>query len=163
MEIWKDIKNYEGIYLVSNLGNVKSIGRNISKIMFGGKNSSYFRKERILKPGYLRGYQHVSLCKDGNIKIFKVHRLVANAFINNLENKLQVNHKDGNKSNNKVENLEWVTAYENTVYSKSTSIPGITYSNNKFRVRYRQKHYGYFKYLNDAIAKLDELKFNDTN
>lgn len=163
MEIWKDIENYEGLYQVSSLGNIKSLERVITKIMYGNKIGKYTRKEKILKPGYLRGYKHVVLCKEGNTKNFKVHRLVANAFIYNYENKPQINHKNRIKDDNNVLNLEWVTEYENTFHSKNHSLVGITKSSSKWRVRYKQKHYGYFESLEDAIKKLEEVKFNDKN
>lgn len=97
-EIWKDIENYEGLYQVSNLGRVKSSYTN--RILKGGKDRG--------------GYLLVSLCKN-NIKSTKtIHRLVAQAFIPNSENKSQVNHIDENQTNNMVSNLEWMTAKENT-------------------------------------------------
>ena len=101
-EIWKDIDGYEGLYQVSNLGNVKSLNYNRTG------------KERILKPGTNgSGYLHVILCKNGKIRLFKVHRLVAKAFLENPDHKSDVNHKDENKTNNCVENLEWMTRQEN--------------------------------------------------
>ena len=94
-EIWKDIKDYEGIYQVSNLGRVKT--------------------DRILKVGKNKGgYLGVSLSKNSVISPQRVHRLVAEAFILNPENKPQVNHIDEDKTNNKVSNLEWMTAKENS-------------------------------------------------
>ena len=95
-EIWKEIKEYEGKYWVSNLGRVKS-------------------KRKILKP--INGeYLHVGLSKNG-IQVTKlIHRLVAETFIPNSNNLLQVNHKDENKHNNNVNNLEWVTFKENMNY-----------------------------------------------
>lgn len=105
-EIWKDIPDYEGIYQVSNLGRVKSLART-RKAAFG---SYCLVKERILKSGIDKdGYLQQSLCKNNKMKTFKVHRLVANCFINNPNSLIfnQINHIDGNKLNNKVENLEW--------------------------------------------------------
>ena len=101
-EIWKDIKGYEGLYQVSNLGNVKSLSR------------YHHKKEQILKPNLKNdGYYETTLLKNGKPKWIRTHRLVAMAFIPNLENKPQINHKDGNKLNNCVENIEWVTNQEN--------------------------------------------------
>lgn len=106
MEIWRDIADFEGLYQVSNLGRVKS------------KNYRHTTgQERVLKPVKDRyGYLRVDLCKDGKVKNMKVHRLVAQAFIPNPNNWPQVNHRDEIKSNNSVENLEWVTASYNTNY-----------------------------------------------
>jgi hypothetical protein len=99
IEEWKDIKDYEGLYKVSNLGRVKS---------------NYKGLERLLKPlSKNNGYLFVILYKDTKPTKYYVHRLVAKAFIPNPENKPQVNHIDEDKSNNMVSNLEWVTAKEN--------------------------------------------------
>ena len=100
-EIWKDVKNYEGLYEVSNLGRVKSLNYNRT------------RKEKILKSGYVCGYCKVVLCKYGKMKHFLVHRLVAEAFIDNSNNKPCIDHIDGNPMNNRVENLRWCTQREN--------------------------------------------------
>ena len=102
MEQWKDIKGYEGLYQVSNLGRVKTIKTN--KI----------RKLEKVRSGYLR----VMLCKNNKSERFLVHRLVAEAFISNPNSLPEVNHKDENKLNNNVENLEWCTAKYNNSYGK---------------------------------------------
>ena len=108
-EIWKDIKGYEGIYQISNLGNVKSLQRIDS--------NNHLVKEKILKSssnGIGKGYLWVKLGRKG--KKEKIHRLVAKAFIPNPNNKKEVNHIDGNTHNNKVDNLEWVTHKENCLH-----------------------------------------------
>ena len=111
MEIYKDIQGYEGLYKISNKGNVKSLGNDRT------------RKERILKPTKNhKGYLQVCLCKQGKIKRFLVHRLVASAFIENPNNYPQVNHKDEDKTNNNVTNLEWCTNEYNINYSQSKQV-----------------------------------------
>lgn len=107
IEIFEDIAGYEGLYQVSNWGTVKSLGN-------GNSNNS---KEKILKPTKdKKGYLTVDLYKDGKRKIYKVHRLVAQTFIENPNNLPQVNHKDENKKNNAASNLEWCDAKYNINY-----------------------------------------------
>lgn len=108
MEIWKDIKDYEGLYQISNYGRVKSLPR----MMKNRKCEEIIKTPSVLPKGYLK----VSLCKNGKIKYFFIHRLVAEAFIPNENNYPCVNHKDCNTSNNNVYNLEWVTYKENNSY-----------------------------------------------
>jgi hypothetical protein len=101
-EEWRDIEGYEGMYQVSNLGRVLSlISNKILKNFFVGRG----------------GYHRVDLCKDKVRKPYRVHRLVAEAFIPNINNKPQVNHIDGNRINNNVENLEWCTNSENNKHA----------------------------------------------
>lgn len=104
-EIWKDIKGYEGRYQVSNLGNIMSLKKNkILKVFPDGD-----------------GYLLASLY-DGKKKTFRVHRIVATHFIENILNKEQINHKDCNKQNNSVSNLEWVTRRENTEHAVNNGL-----------------------------------------
>lgn len=108
-EIWKDIEGYEGLYQVSNLGRVRSVDR------IGGRGRRF--NGRILKPKVKTGgYLLVNFSKEGKRKMFSVHRLVAQAFIPNPEGLPQINHKDENPSNNRVENLEWCDGKYNCNY-----------------------------------------------
>lgn len=107
-EIWKDITGYEGMYQVSNFGQVKSLDRVDAE--------NHFRAGQIMKQKYLRGYARVGLRNGKRQKEYQVHRLVAIAFIPNPNNLPQVNHKDCNPRNNHVENLEWCDAQYNLRY-----------------------------------------------
>ena len=108
MEHWKEIAGYEGLYEVSDKGRVKSLK---------------YGKEKILKPSNNpRGYLQVCLYKDGNRKQLLVHRLAAEAFIQNPNNLETVNHKDEDKTNNTVGNLEWMTLEDNIIYSQARQV-----------------------------------------
>ena len=118
-EIWKDIKGYEGLYQVSNLGRVKSLAKTV--IYCNGK--VYHYAETIMKlQEHRRGYLKVGLKKDGLFRNVFVHRLVANAFIPNSNNLSQVNHIDENPKNNRVDNLEWCDCQYNVDYSLSKPV-----------------------------------------
>jgi hypothetical protein len=113
MEIWKDIKGYKGYYQVSNLGQIKSLER----IVRTKDNKMVFFPETILKPNKINsGYCQVQLSKDCRSS-FLVHRLVAQAFLSNPHRYQNVNHKDGNKANNCVDNLEYCTQKYNLWHS----------------------------------------------
>lgn len=113
-EIWKDIEGFEGYYQVSNLGRVKRVARITVRGNGKSNNAVYHIPERIKEPQtQTQGYLFVALYKNGVYKEKRVNRLVAMAFIPNPENKSEVNHIDGNKNNNRVDNLEWVTDVEN--------------------------------------------------
>lgn len=114
-ETWKPVKGYEEYYEVSNTGNVRSLDRSVRSETLFGKNKDFIKKGRILKPrtskskGLTTGYYRVML----NGKNKCIHKLVAEAFIPNPENKTQVDHIDGDIGNNAVNNLKWVTQKEN--------------------------------------------------
>ena len=117
-EIWKDIEGFEGKYQISNLGRVKSL------------NYRKTGKEKILKlTKDKKGYLRISLKNNKKLKGFKVHRLVAETFISNPDNLDQVNHKDENKQNNSIQNLEWCDNRYNKRYSSAKKVA--CFKNNK--------------------------------
>ncbi len=108
-EIWENILNYEGFYQISNLGNVRSLDRFITI-----NNKLSFKKGKIMVVSENnKEYKQISLSKNNKLKTFKIHRLIALAFIPNPNNYPYVNHIDGNKKNNNIINLEWCTAQMN--------------------------------------------------
>ncbi len=114
IEIWKDIVGYEGYYKVSNLGRIKSLDW-ITRHNYGGEKK---KSGCVIKPiNQNNGYLTVNLSVRGKRKCVLIHILVATSFIQNPENKPCVNHKDGDKKNNNLINLEWVTYSENSIHS----------------------------------------------
>lgn len=118
-EIWKPVYGYEGLYEISNKGRVKSLAKEVRR-----SSGAHIRMqpERIMKiMKNAKGYEFVDLCKDGNRFHGTVHRIVLSAFcpVENMDS-LTVNHKDFDKSNKTIENLEWATNYENIQHSKAS-------------------------------------------
>lgn len=128
MEIWKDVVGYEGFYKVSNKGRVKSLPRTTKT-----KNGKLYKvsgKDMSIHISNV-GYPSVRLTARGESSIHSVHRLVATAFIENPKNKAYVNHKDGIKTNNSLDNLEWSTPVENSLHA---------WENGLARVAVGEKH-----------------------
>jgi len=118
-EVWADIIGYEGLYMISNMGRVKSLPKRWAAV--GGR--VIHRKEKILKQGIdTDGYLHVVLVKNKIRKTSKCHRLVAIAFIENPKNKKEINHVFGNKKDNRVPSLEWATSSENQKHAFKTGL-----------------------------------------
>jgi hypothetical protein len=139
-EIWKDVKDFEGLYQVSNLGNVKRL---VSKRVLA---------ERLIGSTIDRyGYVKRVLCKDGKMYFFTEHRLVANAFIPNDFNKPAVNHINGIKTDNIVENLEWCTNKENTQHSIEIGLQ------NKKGIKHHK-----CKLTEEQVREIKEIGFSQT-
>lgn len=135
----RDIKGYEGLYAIT----------------VNGKVWSYHRK-KYLNTSYVGGYEKVVLCKNSNVKTYYIHRLVAEAYIPNPDNKAHINHKDENKQNNFVGNLEWTTAKENCNYGKRNDI----ISNKRSKMVYCVE---LNKVFISATQAAKELNLNDGN
>ena len=140
-EVWVDIIDFEGLYQISNLGRIKRLAR-IDKR--GCKQEEKILKQSLRKNGYLE----IKLCKDGKHFNFRVHRLVALMFIENSEDKAEVNHLNCNRSDNRVVNLQWVTRKENNSYdmtrkNRSESLKNRTLSeeHKKHISESMRKHY----------------------
>jgi hypothetical protein len=142
-EIWRDVFDFEGLYQVSNYGRVKSLARFVNH--WRGKR---FVKERILKPiDDGNGYFIVRLCKNNKGHNKFIHQLVAIAFIENPENKSQVNHVWGDKKDNRVSSLEWSTSVENNEHAYRTGLINNTGENN-----------GQAKLTESQVKKIKELR-----
>lgn len=138
MEVWKDISGYEGLYQVSNMGNVRGLVFNNNQVV--GKEKIH----PIAKTDNGRGYHIVSLRKNGKRKNEYVHRIVAMAFLEKPDGKNYINHLDYDKHNNCVENLEWCTQSENVCYSRKHMMhqksARIGESGYKY-IRFRKSHW----------------------
>ena len=145
LEIWADIEGYEGLYQVSHLGRVKSLGRVVKRT--DGTIQTF--KERILKPRLDgSGYSMVMLYVEGKGKNIKIHRLVAKAFISNVNNKPQVNHINAIKTDNRISNLEWCTNSENQKHA---------YNNGLNKSRKGTKNH------NNKLTESDVLEIRNSN
>lgn len=142
-EIWKDIPGYEGCYQVSNLGRVKSLDR----IVHRSDGRIQHKREHILKLSEADEYYVISLHKSAQTTYHTVHRLVASAFLDNPEQKQQINHIDGDKHNNCISNLEWATSSENMQHAHRLGLVDCTkigsatserFNNEEFRIKHKQ-------------------------
>ena len=145
-EVWKDILGYEGMYQVSNLGNIRSLDR---IVLNGGKYPSLINGKNISLAGDGRGYLMFIICKNGTRKTIKVYWAVAKAFIPNPENKKEINHINGIKTDNRVENLEWVTHKENMQHAILTGL-----------INNRGENHKSAKLKNVDVIKIRELLVN---
>jgi hypothetical protein len=138
-EIWKDIKGFEGLYQVSNLGRFKSLARPSTDNK--KRKTKYMGTDRILNYKALKdGYQRVNLVKDSKVHYLRAHRLISEAFIPNPENKPHINHINGVRDDNRLENLEWVTHQENAQHAHDTGLcnPALGEKNGKSKLTSRE-------------------------
>ena len=157
-EIWKDIQGYEGFYQISNLGNVKSLERVVNK----GNGILQHRKERIMnKRESVDGYYIAKLNVNKKSTSIAVHILVARHFIDNPNNYPEVNHKDCNRKNNQVDNLEWCTHQQNVEHSKQlghyktkSGCDNPNYKNDTLKIKYKN---------NPTLAKINNSRPREQN
>lgn len=145
MEIWKEIPNYDGKYQVSSWGRVRSFKRTNEKIL----------KENTVS----NGYKQIELCLNGKRKCVFVHRLVADAFIPNPENKPCINHKNKATNDNRVENLEWCNAGENNRHARYYYLPLLEIKNIATTCLERGSGYDWVK----ALEKIEQICTKETN
>lgn len=130
LETWVDIIGFEGLYQVSDNGNVRSLD-----VISNRTRGANYKKGKLLKPyNNGRGYLYVKLCKSKEYNI-QIHRLVAIHFINNLFNKKEVNHINGIKADNRVENLEWATRSENIKHAIKLGLKQMPYNKGELNPR----------------------------
>ena len=142
-EIWKDIPEYLGIYQVSNYGSIRKVGK--------------CKKPKLMSPKpNQKGYLRVCFAVGGKARFYRVHRLVAQAFIPNPLNKPQINHKDGDKLNNCVSNLEWVTNQENCEHAQRNGLTN--YHKRPVVLMKNGKAIKKFESISDAVRK-SNIKF----
>lgn len=140
MEIWKPIKGYEGLYSVSNLSRVRSEPKEVGHSTCGIKGTHIY-PGKILKPFINTKANYYRLCfiKDNKREYLLLHRLIAQAFIPNPENKKCVNHIDGDKHNNRLDNLEWATHKENTAHAINHGLRSSWHGDSNPRSRYYER------------------------
>lgn len=153
--MWKDIPGYETLYEVSSTGKVRSKEREITR----KDGIHYFKCERVIKTYLLNGYERLCLYKNGKQKQFLIHRLVALAFIEKEDGKDLVNHKDANKLNNNVDNLEWCTIKENNNHARNLGLYPKVKSSEMPKAKLNEKDVIFIR--NNCSNEIEErLKFS---
>ncbi len=169
IEIWKDLPGYEGIYKISNLGNVKSLARIIKREKVGDFN----RKERILNQYIISaGYYCIKIVNNQKSEHFRIHRLIALLFIPNPENKPEVNHINGIRTDNCIENLEWVNERENCCHgnntkNKSSEFVGVSFCKQtgkwKATIMFKKQSKTLGRFDSEVEAYNSRVSFENTN
>ena len=137
-EEWKEVLGFEGFYEVSNIGRVRSLDRRAERLgKFGQPSHNMYKSKLVTMWITESGYLRLTLNKEGKKSNHLVHRLVANAFIPNVDNKETVNHKNGIKVDNQIENLEWATRSEQTKHAWET---GLNRGKTGWRGKYAPTH-----------------------
>lgn len=165
LEVWKDIGNYPN-YQISNFGNVKSKERCVKQ-----RNGLSLRKEKILKQQVdKKGYKYVRLYNSDGGKYFKIHILVAKAFIKNIDNELTVDHIDRNKNNNNVENLRWASSIlqannkdKTNIIENMKEIGKKKYPNRAKKIKQFNKNNEYIKTFNSSREASKLLSISETS
>lgn len=165
VEIWKDIPDYEGLYLVSNWGRIKSLSRVVN--CKGGQKTN---KERIRKDCNSHGYRNITLWKEKRSHSFLVHIVVAKAFLSNPDNLPQVNHIDGDKTNNYYKNLQWCTCSENMQHAADNGLLTLSWVGKSYEKHPKSKPIAQYD-LSDSLIRnwssateaADSLKLNRGN
>lgn len=153
-EIWKEISGYEGYFEVSNLGNFRSKDRTIR---YKSNGTRLYPGKPLKTETIVEGYQRIMLTKEAIKKRYMCHRLVAQEFVPNPDNKPYVNHINGNKADNRAENLEWVTQSENELHSHNifgNSMKGKTYPKKVEAIFPSTEDRAIFNSMSDAIKFL---------
>lgn len=150
MEQWKDIPGFEGYYQASSFSRIRSVNRTIDhKENFSSNTYKKTYKGKIKSQFVTGGYYRISLCVNNKERQYTAHRLIALTFIPNTLNKSQVNHKDGNKLNNSIDNLEWCTPSENAKHAVSTGLVKILKGK-------KSKSYGKTGFLHPCTQKVKD-------
>lgn len=155
MEIWKDIEEFNNLYQISSYGRVRGKGR----VLCNGK----YLKPKYLKPAFNNtGYLQIRITIDNERRIYLVHRLVGKYFIPNTDNKLTINHKDGNKSNNHVSNLEWLSQQDNCIHAALSGLTRVGSKSHRSRLTEEEVSdiVRFSKYLNiPQISKIMNVEY----
>lgn len=144
MEIWKDIPEFNNEYQISNLGRIRSK----EAIIMRSNGSPYIRRSKVLKPALDEGYLKGAVCVNKKLIPYRIHKLVANAFVDGKKEGLEVNHKNGIKNDNRAENLEWVTRSENIIHAVKTGLLPVTRGSQRVQAKMNE----------DIVRKIYKLK-----